>query len=366
MDTNKLNKLANTTIKLVKFPDDKFPHNVHENLKIETEVLENAEQKLKPNQVLVESLYLSVDPTMRVWMTGQKTYIGRLSIGQVFPTLGVGRVLISKSKKFNPGDVVLGMMTFQSYPIVDAKTLRAVPKEYQSPQNFLGVLGINGLTAYVGLIDIGKPKEGQTVVVSTAAGAVGEIVCQLAKLQGCRVVGIAGGKAKCDYVVNTLGADACIDYKDLLPDEKRMTDALKKNCPKGVDVYFDNVGGRMLDSVLNVINEYARIIACGAISTYNHTTKGEDMPSEMKVKNYPKLILKNAKMQGFLYFDHKEALITGFQYLMGLIQEGKLKYNEDVTKGIENTHDAFKKLFTGKNKGKTIVQVASERASPKL
>lgn len=359
-------KLVNTVVRLIKHPDADFPKNIQENLRVESEILENLSQKLEDNQVLVEVLYVSVDPTMRVWMTGQQTYIGKVELGQIFPGLGVGRIMISKSPKFKTGDIAVGMLGFQSFAQVDAKILTAVPKVYPNPQNFLGVLGTNGLTAYIGLMEIGKPKKGETVVISTAAGAVGQIACQIAKQQGCYVVGIAGGKDKCHYVVNTIGADSCIDYKAFIHDEKAFTEEMKKHCPKGVDVYFDNVGGRTLDCMLNLINENARIIACGAISTYNYSSDVKSTPSEMKVKNYPKLINKNSKMQGFLYFDHKDAIKTGSEYLMGLLNENKLKFSEDITQGIENTHEAFKKLFTGKNTGKTMIQVVGERPRPRL
>jgi len=359
-------KLVNTVLRLAKFPDEKFPHNVEENLKFDTEIIENPAEKLQDDSVIVEVLYSSVDPTMRVWMTGQKTYIGKVSIGQVFPSLGVGRVLVSKSKRFKSGDLVVGMLGFQQFATVEAKILLPLPKNHPNPQNFLGVLGINGLTAYVGLMEIGKPQKGETVVVSTAAGSVGEIVVQIAKDLGCYVVGIAGEKDKCDFVVNTLGADKCINYKQFIHDEKAFTDEIKACCPNGIDVYFDNVGGRTLDCVLNLINEQARIVACGAISTYNYASNVKDTPPEMKVKNYPKLINKNASITGFLYFDHKEALVTGRDYLINLLKQGKLKYNEDVTYGLENAHAAFKKLFTGKNKGKTMVKIHADTPKPKL
>lgn len=359
-------KLVNTVLRLAKHPDEKFPANVEENLKFDTEIIENPESAVKDESVLVEVLYSSVDPTMRVWMTGQKTYIGKVSIGQVFPSLGVGRVLISKAKAYKPGDLVVGMLGFQKYANVASKTLLPLPKGHPNPQNFLGVLGINGLTAYVGLMEIGKPRKGETVVVSTAAGSVGEIVVQLAKELGCYVVGIAGEQEKCDYVVKTLGADKCINYKQFIHDEKLFTEEIKNACPKGIDVYFDNVGGRTLDCVLNHINEGARIVACGAISTYNYAQNVKTTPPEMKVKNYPKLIIKNASIQGFLYFDHKEALVTGREYLINLLKQGKLKYNEDVTQGLENAHQAFKKLFTGKNKGKTMVKINADAPKPKL
>ena len=222
------------------------------------------------------------------------------------------------------------------------------------------------MTAYIGLIEIGKPRKGETVVVSTAAGSVGEIVVQIAKEMGCYVVGIAGEDDKCDYVTKTLGADKCINYKKFLHDEKLFTDEIKSHTPKGIDVYFDNVGGRTLDCVLNHINEGARIVACGAISTYNYAANAKSIPPEMKVKNYPKLIIKNASITGFLYFDHKEALVTGREYLINLLKQGKLKYNEDVSTGIENYPEAFKKLFTGKNKGKTMIKIQSEAPRPKL
>jgi NADPH-dependent curcumin reductase CurA len=274
---------------------------------------------LKDGELLLENLYFSIDATMRVWISGYtivlfsaKTYVDPVLPGHTMFGQAVSRVLGSKSQKFQKGDYVLGLVQWTHIQIVsDAKfhlVKRGGDLDDLTGFSLLGPLGISGLTAYIGFEAIGKPKEGETVVISAAAGAVGEIAVQLAKtFYKCRVIGIAGGKQKCDYVKKELGAIECIDYKS-----ENLNQKLKELAPNGVNVYFDNVGGEMLDDMLMHITDHTRIILCGAIATYNSTNGIVYCKLEpYKVKNYPRLIIKRAVMQGFLYFDHPELFKPG-------------------------------------------------------
>jgi len=302
---------------------------------------------------------------MRVWMTGARTYIDPVQLGQIFPCASIAKVLKSSETDLKVGDLVLSGTNVgcQIYRIVSKKLVQKLPKLGIAPQHYLSAFGINGLTAYFGLNSIGEIKAGEVVVISTAAGAVGEVAVQLALNKGCTVIGIAGGKDKCDYV-KSLGASDCIDYKDI-NNEDKMIKELKKLCPKGIDVYFDNVGGWMLDAVLNLINVKARIVCCGAISTYNTQTKAGELSRDIVIKNYPKMIIKRAKMEGFIYFDYKDKFPVALKELGELYMNGKLKFREDISAGIGNFPYALKKLFTGTNQGKTIVSL-EENPVPKL
>ena len=248
--------------------------------------------ELNDNEVLVKTEYLSIDPAMRGWMNEGKSYIKPVELGEVMRALGIGEVIASKNPKFNVGDHVSSALGVQQYAISEGKDFVKVDPNIFPLPAYLGTLGMSGLTAYFGLLDTGMPQEGETVVVSGAAGAVGSVVGQIAKIKGCRVVGIAGGQDKCDYVVNELGFDACIDYK-----AGSLWKNLKGACPAGVDVYFDNVGGEILDTVLTLINKKARIVICGAISQYNSTQR--EGP-----KNYLSLLVNRARMEGIVVFDN--------------------------------------------------------------
>ncbi|HLL53486.1 MAG TPA: NADP-dependent oxidoreductase, partial [Myxococcaceae bacterium] len=250
---------------------------------------------LSDGQALVKVLYLSLDPAMRGWMNEGKSYIAPVGIGEVMRAGGVGKVVDSRNPRLPVGTYVSGSPGVQAYCVTDGKGFTPVDPRVAPLPVFLNVLGMPGMTAYFGLLDVGQPKAGETVVVSGAAGAVGATVGQIAKLKGCRAVGIAGGQAKCDYVVKTLGFDACIDYKS-----GDVRDGLKAHCPKGVDVYFDNVGGDILDTVLTRINRGARIVICGAISQYNNTTPVKG-PS-----NYLALLVNRARMEGMVVFDYAD------------------------------------------------------------
>ncbi|ELX13618.1 alcohol dehydrogenase [Janthinobacterium sp. HH01] len=304
-------------------------------------------------EVVVKVLYLSLDPAMRGWMNEGKSYIAPVGIGEVMRAGGVGVVVASKSPDFAVGDHVQGGTGVQRYwvgPAGDKRHgFRKVDAKLAPLPTYLNTLGMPGMTAYFGLIESGQPKAGDTVVVSGAAGAVGQTVGQVAKQLGCRVVGIAGGKDKCDFVVNQLGFDACIDYKG-----GSVKDGLKEHCPNGVDVYFDNVGGEILDTVLTRINLKARIVICGAISQYNNTTpvKGP--------ANYLSLLVNRARMEGIVVFDYADRYHLGVAALGKWMKEGKVKSKEDVVQGLEHFPQALNMLFEGKNFGKLVLQVAAE------
>ena len=303
-------------------------------------------------QVLVKVLQLSLDPAMRGWMNEGKSYIPPVGIGEVMRAGGVGKVVASKNPGFAAGDHVGGGFGIQEYCLVDGKDLaragiNKIDLRLGTLSQWLNALGMPGMTGYFGLLEVGKPKAGDTVVISGAAGAVGQTVGQVAKIKGCRAVGIAGGKAKCDFVVKDLHFDACVDYKG-----GNVRDGLKEHCPKGVDVYFDNVGGEILDTVLTRINRNARIVICGAISQYNNTTPVKG-PS-----NYLSLLVNRASMQGMVVFDYAEHYSLAISEIVKWMREGKFVSREDVVAGIENFPDTLNKLFSGENFGKLVLKVA--------
>lgn len=304
-------------------------------------------------EILVKALYLSLDPAMRGWMNDGKSYIRPVAIDEVMRAGGIGKVIASKSPKFSVGDFVSGTIGVQEYwtgPADDkAGAFYKVDPAAAPLPKYLNALGMPGMTAYFGLMEVGMPKAGETIVVSGAAGAVGQTVGQVAKHKGCRVVGIAGGQDKCDFVVNELGFDACIDYKN-----GSVKEGLKVHCPQGVDVYFDNVGGDILDAVLTRINMKARIIICGAISQYNNTTpvKGP--------ANYLSLLVNRARMEGIVVFDYADRYHIGVAEMAKWMKEGTFKTREDIVQGLEKFPEALTMLFDGKNFGKLILQVAAE------
>lgn len=300
------------------------------------------------NEVLVKTLYLSLDPAMRGWMNEGKSYIAPVQLGDVMRAGGVGKVIESRHPKFNVGDFVSGMLGVQEYATLDGKGLSKVDPTMAPLPVYLGALGMTGMTAYFGLLDIGKPQPGQTVVVSGAAGAVGTVVGQIAKIKGCRVVGIAGGKQKCDYLLQ-LGFDAAIDYKS-----EDVRKSLRQHCPQGVDVFFDNVGGDILDIVLTQLARKARIIICGAISQYNSTT-GVKGPS-----NYLSLLVNRASMTGMVVFDYADRYGEAGREMAGWYKSGQLKTREDVVEGLETFPERLLMLFSGENFGKLVLKVADE------
>jgi NADPH-dependent curcumin reductase CurA len=305
--------------------------------------------------VVVKTLYLSLDPAMRGWMNEGKSYIPPVGIGEVMRAGGIGRVVASKNDQFAVGSHVMGspgVQEFASFPADQIKRagLTRIDLRAGSETQWLNVLGMPGMTGYFGLMDVGQPRPGETVVVSGAAGAVGQTVGQLAKIKGCRVVGIAGGQAKCDWVVNELGFDACIDYK-----AGAVKDGLKEHCPQGVDIYFDNVGGEILDTVLTRINRKARIIICGAISQYNNTTPVQGP------KNYLSLLVNRARMEGIVVFDYADRYHLAVAELAGYLKDGRVKSKEDVVDGgVQVFPETLLKLFTGENFGKLVLKVARD------
>lgn len=298
------------------------------------------------NEVLVRALYLSLDPAMRGWMNEGKSYIPPVQIGEVMRAGGVGEVIASQHPGFKAGDHVYGTLGIQEYATVDGKGLTRIDPALAPLPTYLGTLGMPGFTAYFGLLDIGQPKPRETVVVSGAAGAVGTVVGQIAKIKGCRVVGIAGGAEKCAYLVNELGFDAAIDYKS-----EDLKKSLRQHCPQGVDVYFDNVGGDILDAVLTQLARNARIVICGAISQYNSTT-GVKGPS-----NYMSLLVNRASMKGMVVFDYADRYPEAMREMGGWLKAGQLKSREDIVTGIETFPDTLLKLFKGENTGKLVLKV---------
>jgi NADPH-dependent curcumin reductase CurA len=314
------------------------------------QLTEEALAPLDEGHVRVKTLYLSLDPAMRGWMNEGKSYIRPVAIGEVMRAGGVGVVVESRSPRFASGDHVsgaLGVQRFWSGFAEDkAGQLVKIDPALAPLPAWLNVLGMPGMTAYFGLREIGQPKAGETVVVSAAAGAVGMTVGQVAKHLGCRVVGIAGGADKCRFVVEELGFDACIDYK-----EGQVAQGLKAHCPQGVDVYFDNVGGEILDAVLTRINMKARIVICGAISQYNNTTPVRG-PA-----NYLSLLVNRARMEGMVVFDFAHRYPEGVAQLAEWMREGSFKSREHVVEGFEQFPSALLMLFEGKNLGKLVLKI---------
>ncbi|MFW5432984.1 NADP-dependent oxidoreductase [Paenibacillus apiarius] len=305
--------------------------------------------ELEEEQVLVKTLYLSVDPYMRGRMNAGKSYVEPYAVNEPISGAIIGEIVESRSKELKVGDKVQGFLYWQLYNGVNASAVRKLENTNVPLSAYLSVLGMTGLTAYFGLLDIGQPKEGETVVVSAAAGAVGSIVGQIAKIKGARVVGIAGTDEKIAYLENDLGFDKGINYKTTTDLQK----ALEEACPDGVDIYFDNVGGTISDAVLSLLNDFARIPLCGAISSYN--SKGnEDLGPRMQ----PKLLKTRSLIKGFIVSDYRERFDEGHQELADWLSQGKLKYEETITDGFENVPQAFLNLFTGKNLGKQLVKVS--------
>ncbi len=306
--------------------------------------------------VLLKTLALSLDPAMRGWMNEGKSYIPPVAINEVMRAGGVGKVIASKNPNFAVGDYVsagFGVQEYLNLPEAEMVRNGIVKIDLRSGTltQWLNVLGMPGMTGYFGLMDVGQPKAGETVVVSGAAGAVGQTVGQIAKIKGCRVVGIAGGKAKCDWVVKELGFDACIDYKS---GTGAVRAGLKEHCPKGVDIYFDNVGGDILDDVLAKITRGARIIICGAISQYNNTTPVQGP------KNYLSLLVNRARMEGIVVFDYASRYHLAVAEMAGYLKDGRMKSKEDVVVGLDTFPETLINLFNGSNFGKLVLQVAKE------
>jgi NADPH:quinone reductase len=311
------------------------------------ELVEAVIPALTERQVLLRSLFLSVDPYMRGRMTGIRTYADPVDIGQVMVGGTVGKVLQSTHPQFSVGDVVTGYWGWQEYAVSDGKGLKKLDVNLAPPSTALGVLGMPGMTAYFGFLDICQPKPGETVVVSGAAGAVGSLVGQIAKIKGCRAVGIAGGDDKVRWLTGELGFDAAFNYKT----NENYTQALKELCPSGIDCYFDNVGGAMTDAVLPVLNVRARLSICGQISQYNSAKP------EPGVRPYPYLLTKQARAEGFIVIQFTERFPEGIAQMAEWLKQGKLRYRETIIEGFENMPTALIGVLRGDNIGKMIVKV---------
>ena len=303
--------------------------------------------ELPEDHFVVEQAYISLDPAMRGWMRNVRSYIPPVELGAVMRAGSVGKVIESSHDDFTPGQIVVGWGGVQRYCVTDGEGWHVAEVPESLMPKLIGTLGMPGFTAYFGLLEVGQPVAGDTVLVSGGAGAVGSVVGQLAKLRGCRVVGIAGGQAKCDYMRDELGYDDAIDYK-----AGNTYKAIRTACPKGVNVYFDNVGGELLDHALADLARGARVVICGAISQYNQTKPSG--PS-----NYLSLLVNRARMQGFVVFDYADRYGEASRELAGYLQTGKLKSREEIHEGLENFHSTFVRLFTGEKLGKLVLRVTS-------
>ena len=299
-------------------------------------------------EVLVRIEYIGLEPAMRGWMNEGRSYIPPVGIGEVMRAFAAGEVVASNYEGLSVGDHVRGLLGVQEYAVADGNAVQKADTELAPLETYLGTLGLPGMTAYFGLIDIGRPVEGETVVVSGAGGATGGVVGQIAKLKGCRVVGIAGGVEKCEYVTE-LGFDAAVDYKS-----EDVMKALAEQCPDGIDVYFDNVGGEILDAALALLTRNARVVICGAISQYN-ATNGVRGPS-----NYLSLLINHASMTGFVFSDYLDRIPEALTALGGWVASGELSSREDIAEGFENFPDTLLRLFRGENTGKLVLKVAAD------
>ena len=303
-------------------------------------------------QLLLRTLFLSLDPYMRGRLSDASSYAAPVEVGQVIVGGTVSRVEISDHPAYHEGDLVLGQSGWQSHYVSDGTGLTRLDPEMPHPSLALGVLGMPGFTAYMGLLDIGRPKPGETVVVAAASGAVGSVVGQIARIQGCRIIGIAGGQEKCDYVTNELGFDACIDHH-----AEDFAAQLATACHGGIDVYFESVGGKVFDAVLPLLNAQARVPLCGLISHYNDTASATG-PDRLPLLTRT-ILTKRLTVKGFIIFDdYGDRFRAFFDQMSVWVQEGRVKFREDIVQGLENAPEAFIGLLEGKNFGKLIVRVS--------
>jgi NADPH-dependent curcumin reductase CurA len=302
----------------------------------------------KDGEFLVRILYISLDPAMRMWMNDIRSYIPPVAIGEVMRALALGVVTASRNPRFAIGDHVSGAFGVQEYALTDGRRVTKIDPKLAPLPKFLSVFGMTGMTAYFALLDTGQLQPGETVVISAAAGAVGALAGQIAKIKNCRVVGIAGGAEKCRYIVHELGFDAAIDYKSNNEDVKQ---SLRKHCPDGIDVYFDNVGGTILEAALANIRMHARIVICGAISQYNNTGPATGP------RNYMSLLTNRASMKGMLVMDYADRFPQALAEMATWVAAGKLKSREDIVEGIATFPETLLKLFKSENTGKLMLKV---------
>lgn len=311
---------------------------------------------LAEGQVLVRNHYFSLDPAIRDWMSERPSYLPPIRIGDPVRSTVIGEVVESRHPSFRPGQLAVGIGGWEEYSVADGGHF--IPVELQpgdEEQYYLSIYGAVGLTPYFGLLEVGKPKPGETVLVSAAAGAVGSLVGQIAKIKGCRAVGIAGTDEKCRWIVEELGFDAAINYRT----ETDMVAAIGRACPQGVDVYFDNVGGEILDATLLNLSKDARIVFCGAISSYNSTTP---VPGPF---NFWQVLARSATIEGYLVSDYLDQFPQGIEQMRKWVEEGRIHFREQIVNGLENTLDAFNLLFKGGNEGKLITRVIPDFAGSK-
>ncbi|HXG15495.1 MAG TPA: NADP-dependent oxidoreductase [Calidithermus sp.] len=301
-----------------------------------------------PGQVLCRTIYLSLDPYMRGRLREERSYARRVELGEVIVGGTVGQVVESRHPGFRTGDFVLGAGGWQTFAVAEGRSLRRLDPEAAPLSTALGVLGMPGLTAWVGLLDIGRPRPGQTVVVSAAAGAVGSVVGQLAKIQGCRAVGVAGTPDKCRWVVEALGFDAAVCHRS-----DDLVGALREACPDGIDVYFDNVGGRVLEAVLRLVNVGARIPLCGLVAEYN-------APEPPPGPNLRPVLFNRVTIQGFIVSDHAHREPQFLEDMGRWVREGRVRYREDIVEGLARAPEAFIGLLEGRNFGKLLVRVTPD------
>ncbi|KCZ94199.1 NADP-dependent oxidoreductase [Hyphomonas johnsonii] len=315
------------------------------------ELVESPLAPLADGEVRARTIYLSLDPTNRIWMSDVDAYLPPVGLGDTMRGGGIGVITESRFDGLQPGDVVnTGLAHWALYNTLPGASLAKLPTLPGVPLTaFTGPLGATGMTAYFGLMDIAKPKAGETVVVSAAAGAVGSMVGQIAKIQGCRVVGIAGSDAKCKWLVETAGLDAAINYKT-----EDVGAALDKHCPDGIDINFENVGGEIMDAVIARLNDFSRMPLCGLISTYNAT---DPVPGPY---NFANLLMRRTLVKGFIVIDYFPRFPEGIQQMAMWLMEGKLKFETDIVQGFENAPASLSRLFEGKNLGKLVVQVSDE------
>ena len=345
MHTSSSKLKNNTQILLASRPQGKP---VKENFTI----IEAPIPELKTGEVLLQTIYLSLDPYMRGRMNAGESYAPPVKINEVMVGATVSQVVKSLNSDFLEGDWVLAQTGWQAYAVSNGNGLIKLGNKPDNPSYALGILGMPGFTAYVGLLKIGELKPEDTVVVAAASGAVGSVVGQIAKLKGCKVIGIAGGKQKCDYVINTLGFDDCIDHKD-----ENFTEQLKKACKQGIDVYFESVGGKVFDAVLPLLNKFARVPLCGLISQYNKSSSSHESTNKLSLLPVTTLI-KSLKIQGFIIFDYYKKYYAEFTKQMNnWLQENKIHYREHRIHGLDNAPEAFIGLLEGQNFGKLLVEI---------
>lgn len=351
---NNDNKYFSNTIIVERMPEETaitFGHI----FKPSSQVLHSSD--IKEGEVLLKVHHVSVDPTNRIWFAA-KTYTDQIQVGDVMKAFGIGEIVESRNARYNPGELVQGILGWQEYIIVEPKKakLNHIPIDAPFPSYYLSVLGVNGLTAYFGLKEVGQPKAGETVVVSSAAGATGSLVCRLGKIWGCKVIGIAGGKEKCEFVKKELQIDDVIDYKAVDSLEKE----LHRVCPEGIDVYYDNAGETILDAVLANIRDGARVVLCGATSTYTNF-KG---PRGLNMVG--RIITKKAKIEGFVLYRFQKQFADAVFELLDYVEEKSLWGIETHFKGLNKAPEVLDKLFRGENIGKLIIDISEGHQAPKL